>query len=380
MNYVVCKIISPLLARELQKIPNMARHESNLVVFDFYEESDIDRNMGNMLLSNSFYSKIINSDEFQRLKQVSFLGAIDYLSPETKSNRYIHSLDVAKLALFISKQRNYDEEVQDHLVVAALLHDIGHAPLSHSMEPSFFDEFGINHHVAGNRVIKEKEFSLKKILEDQVSIDTVIDLVEQNSEEEFSDIFNSKINIDTIDGIQKSLSFVNANLKYDKYSLARASFIDEGDVQVEKLDSFWKAKDFVYKKVITSGVGAIADHISREYFFDNVSRIDESYFFKKESSLLGGKKPIFKHFSNKVRKLKQLSFDFDSTHDLESINEINLDVIERCYKVNKSIDTNNIKNLDEFISKRYECSKWSTKKTIYYTLCIDPNKKQYDLL
>nr|WP_269472787.1 HD domain-containing protein [Vibrio taketomensis] len=116
----------------------------------------------------------------------------------------MHSLDVAKLALFISKQRNYDEEVQDHLVVAALLHDIGHAPLSHSMEPSFFDEFGINHHVAGNRVIKEKEFSLKKILEDQVSIDTVIDLVEQNSEEEFSDIFNSKINIDTIDGIQKA--------------------------------------------------------------------------------------------------------------------------------------------------------------------------------
>ncbi|WP_415663466.1 HD domain-containing protein [Vibrio taketomensis] len=52
---------------------------------------------------------------------------MDYLSPETKSNRYIHSLDVAKLALFISKQRNYDEEVQDHLVVAALLHDIGHA-------------------------------------------------------------------------------------------------------------------------------------------------------------------------------------------------------------------------------------------------------------
>lgn len=356
------------------------RNEENGIMSDLYKQNNLDNDMLIQLFHNPFYLKIIQSEEFQRLKKVSFLGAIDYLSPKTKSNRYTHSLDVAKLALFISKQRNYNQEIQDHLVTAALLHDIGHAPFSHSMEPSFFNAFGINHHLASVNIIngQNQDSSLTKIIKEKVSVSTIIDLVEQISSDEFADIFNSKINVDTIDGIHKSLAFMNSNLNYDKYNLALASFIKGTADSVRKLDLFWKAKDIVYDILITSGTGAIADHMSKEYFTDNISRLDESYFYKKELSLLVGKKPIFKNFSKNIQMLKQLNVH--ETQKIDNIHKIKLDVTKRCYKINNNINIHEIDNLNIFISQRYECKKWSSHENIYYTICRSYNNKQFNLL
>lgn len=94
---------------------------------------------------------------------------------------------MAKLALYICEQRCYTREITDHVVSAALLHDIGHAPLSHSMESSFFDSYGIDHHIASSQVVKMEltSRSITKILKKNVDISIVLNLIEQKSEEHF---------------------------------------------------------------------------------------------------------------------------------------------------------------------------------------------------
>ncbi|HGF7369635.1 TPA: HD domain-containing protein, partial [Vibrio cholerae] len=105
----------------------MSRDKNQTCAFAFYENESVDRLMSEKLLSNDLFSSIIDSEEFQRLQQVSFLGAIDYVNPENKATRYQHSIDVAKLALYISEKRGYSSDITNHVVSAALLHDIGHA-------------------------------------------------------------------------------------------------------------------------------------------------------------------------------------------------------------------------------------------------------------
>ena len=328
---------------------------------------DNHNSLKNELFSDEYYKNIIESASFQRLKNVSFLGAIDYtlLKKQFKSTRYEHSIDVAELALYVCKIRNYTKEIQDHVVVAALLHDIGHAPFSHSMESSFKDSFGIDHHIAGSNLLlgrENKDNSLNQLLK-KVDVSLVVDLIEQKSIESFSDIFNSPINVDTIDGIYRSLKYINKSIDINKMDITAASFGDVKETDESILDEFWKTKDLVYKQLITRGIGSVADHISREYFEDNKSRLDESFFYKKESSLTRGNKPIFRHFTHILQNIEIVQSN--CLDNIKHINQCVFDVTKREYVINsKSALGSYHKNND--ILKRFTCNKHKEKQNVSY--------------
>ena len=88
-------------------------------------------------IKDDVYQSIIKTNAFKRLEGITFLGAIGLTEKVGKKkdiSRAEHSINVASLANKISKARNYDQELTKHLCVAGLLHDIGHFPLSHSVE------------------------------------------------------------------------------------------------------------------------------------------------------------------------------------------------------------------------------------------------------
>ncbi len=382
MNQDECKI-QPFAGYRIEK-ESMSREKNQTCAFEFYKKESVDRLMNEKLLSNDLFSSIIDSEEFQRLQQVSFLGAIDYVNPENKATRYQHSIDVAKLALYVSEKRCYSSDITNHVVSAALLHDIGHAPLSHSMEQSFFDEYGINHHIASSDLIQNGKNmnSITNILKKHVDVNLVINLIDQESNEHFADIFNSKVNVDTIDGIHKSLAFINLKNSYDKYALAHSVFTDDFQNDISRIDSFWNLKDLVYKKIITSGIGAIADHISKEYFFENITRLNESYFLKKESSLLGGRNPMFKDFSKTIKDVKFLGESVETYSE-----KLKVAVTERDYRINIGVHLEDFNNINDFIESRYKVDKYKVKKDLHYVFInsdelktpIHVGKSQYEL-
>jgi HD superfamily phosphohydrolase len=101
---------------------------------------------------------LINTREFQRLRRIRQLGTSFLTFHGAEHSRFNHSLGVYEVARKIISQfeRNQHEkwEAEERLIVlcAALLHDLGHAPFSHSMERVF----ATNH----------EEWSVKLILGD----------------------------------------------------------------------------------------------------------------------------------------------------------------------------------------------------------------------
>ena len=90
---------------------------------------------------------LVDTAQFQRLSRISQLGLVSCVYPAANHNRFEHSLGVYRNALlFIRQLANRPRFCQavsvrdaQRLIVAALLHDIGHWPFCHPIEDMKLD-------------------------------------------------------------------------------------------------------------------------------------------------------------------------------------------------------------------------------------------------
>lgn len=221
-------------------------------------------------------ASIIDTPAFQRLHNISFLGAVDYFNEHHSGSRANHSIGVAALALFVAHLRGYNKDLTLNLACAALVHDIGHTPLSHSVEPMVKSRFGFGHHQIGHSLIQGKYplgRELHCALVNACDIDFITSLVDQQaSKVDGGDLFSSRFNIDTIEGIHRSLSSLCNAERYSQLEVARSVFIPLGqslEVTQNHLDRFWLAKHKVYSRIVNSRSGVIADQASMAFFTES---------------------------------------------------------------------------------------------------------------
>ncbi len=97
---------------------------------------------GTITLNNA-ETAVLDSSECQRLRAIKQLGFSEFSFPGATHNRYIHSIGVSHLAglAFDSIFKNYmfanssiRYRLRQCLKLGALLHDVGHGPLSHAIE------------------------------------------------------------------------------------------------------------------------------------------------------------------------------------------------------------------------------------------------------
>ncbi len=124
--------------------------------------------------------KLIDAAPFQRLRRIRQLGP-DFLTFHgAESSRFTHSLGVFHLArLALERLRQFDADLDKYrglLYGAALLHDIGHGPLSHTGE----EIFGLVHEHWSARIVREHP-SIRAPLEAFApgTADEVADLLER---------------------------------------------------------------------------------------------------------------------------------------------------------------------------------------------------------
>lgn len=109
-------------------------------------------------------SLILDSSIFQRLRRIKQVFGSDFVYPSANHTRFEHSLGVGYLAgkvadhleklLKISGEEEISREDKLSLILAGLLHDVGHGPFSHAFE-GFLSKLGMNHEDFSRRIIKE---------------------------------------------------------------------------------------------------------------------------------------------------------------------------------------------------------------------------------
>ncbi len=84
--------------------------------------------------------QILEHPFFQRLRNIKQLGFSEYVFPGATHTRYLHSIGVMNVATLVFNSLFPDQSskeilrLKESLRLGCLLHDIGHAPLSHSTE------------------------------------------------------------------------------------------------------------------------------------------------------------------------------------------------------------------------------------------------------
>lgn len=122
---------------------------------------------------------LIDTAPFQRLRRIRQLGPAYLTFHGAESSRFTHSLGVLHLArLALQHLEHTHPELEEHrglLYAAALLHDVGHGPLSHTGE----EMYGLHHEAWSGRLIREHP-ALRDRLEAHApgTADAVADLLE----------------------------------------------------------------------------------------------------------------------------------------------------------------------------------------------------------
>ena len=256
-----------------------------------------------IIFEKDLYIQIIKSKAFQRLKDIRFLGSIDYVYSVNsnkrvkKHTRYHHSLSVARLALQYAKEKGLSEKDENLCVVSALLHDIGHAPLSHSLESVFKENFGIGHHIAGEKIIKgevELGQGLNKVLSQWgINPFEIMMIVSGKAGSPFGDIFNYSINIDTIEGVLRSTTYLFEKQVFYAPSQILSALINLSESSYALLDDFWQLKDIVYSELINNKVGVLADYVCQEYMRTHSDKFKKEYYYGYEKNLIKKHKLLF---------------------------------------------------------------------------------------
>jgi len=85
--------------------------------------------------------RLIDSPWFQRLRRIRQLGVAHMVFPGAEHTRFAHSIGVLHLADKVGEKLNghVNEQQLHELRAAALLHDIGHFPFSHTLEAVYKD-------------------------------------------------------------------------------------------------------------------------------------------------------------------------------------------------------------------------------------------------
>lgn len=227
--------------------------------------------------------KIIDSPEFQRLRDIKQLWPVNLIYPGAVHTRFEHSIGVCHIAGQIAKNIDLTEEEQQTIRLAALLHDIGHGPFSHVSEDAFKkvndDELSINeqllrkhvkpidsnkpkkHEIVSIETIKDILPRLKECNPDLII--NIINLLEKTKGTDFGTLYSiisGPIDSDKMDYLLRDSYY--CGVEYGKYDLRRLinSFSCEGkfsrdivveDDDVNAIEQFALARYYLYQQVTT---------------------------------------------------------------------------------------------------------------------------------
>jgi uncharacterized protein len=91
-------------------------------------------------LEDHWIKPFIDSANFQRLRHIKQLGMGDFIFPGAVHTRFNHCIGCCYVASQIGQKIGLADEERQLVIIACLLHDIGHGPFSHAFEDVFHNK------------------------------------------------------------------------------------------------------------------------------------------------------------------------------------------------------------------------------------------------
>ena len=236
--------------------------------------------------------ELANTPSFRRIRKVSFLGIVDYSNQYRGGARRVysraeHSMGVMQLGLNALRHMQANEADAAHLVAACMVHDLGHPPFSHSLEYAFPKHArNITHHEALKRILlapKGPERAVCRVLEghniDPMRIFSIVD-----GSDKLSFLFNAPVNIDTIDGISRSMESFGIFRTYDIVYLSEIvgklySGVEiSSSVDIMEMDKFWQNKGLFYGVLSSENMLSLAERRFQHVVRRHIRELTYEYF------------------------------------------------------------------------------------------------------
>jgi len=161
---------------------------------------------------------IIDTVEMQRLRRIRQLGFSYLVYPGANHTRFEHSLGVYHLMNLLLDRLEVAKEEEQELIVASLIHDIGHGPYSHVTEPVIKKITG-NSHEDIEDIIFKQERDLSKVLNGEIDVDKMDYLVR--------DSYYTGVAYGVVDNIRiiQGLDFVNGKVVITEKGILPAEYL-----------------------------------------------------------------------------------------------------------------------------------------------------------
>lgn len=167
---------------------------------------------------------LINTPEFQRLRRIKQLGVANTVFQGAEHSRFTHSLGVYEITRQIcdSFKNNYPDQWDDSerlvALCAALLHDVGHGPYSHTFEHIF----NTDHEAITRRILCNESTNINHILREVApdfpqKVASVIDHTYPNPQ--VVQMISSQIDADRMDYLLRDA--YNTGTNYGLFDLTR---------------------------------------------------------------------------------------------------------------------------------------------------------------
>ena len=233
---------------------------------------------GNIIIDD-LAKRIINTEEFQRLRSIKQLGCCNYVFPSAVHTRFEHSLGVYHLAKkyikILNTEGQFTEDDIRCITIGALIHDIGHGPYSH-----LFDEIidvDKNHEYRSIELLNymNKKYGLELPENDINTIKEIIYPKNIESIKKRKYIYqivsnNNGIDVDRFDYIMRDIKMTGLNYGIEYERIMNHSQIVDGEIVYSEkvktsIDEFFRIRFIMYKEVYNHHTVRAIEYMMKDF-------------------------------------------------------------------------------------------------------------------
>ncbi len=237
----------------------------------------------------SYALPVLDAPALQRLRYIRQLGFSYLVYPGANHTRFEHSLGTMYLADIMARQLMLSPDERQLVICSALVHDVGHGPFSHAIEPAMEELCGRAHHNA-SWLLEDAELS-SVLAEHGVNAEETATILRGNHP--LSGILHGELDVDRMDYLLRDAHYTGAPYgTVDAHRLIRNTVITDDQIAIQEgginaAESLLIARTLMRPAVYFHHVSRIAEMMfSRAVYehFKSIRGTDPSVFMRLDDA------------------------------------------------------------------------------------------------